>query len=109
MKYIDTVLWNIGANLPGVVPEIGKGKRKCEDGELSKQKRPLLKEEPCCCGDRTRTDDLWVMSPTSYHCSTPRCFVGAKVLFFGKPANSFGYFYKNIFFATFAHSFFVCA
>ena len=22
-------------------------------------------------GDRTRTDDLWVMSPTSYHCSTP--------------------------------------
>ncbi len=24
-----------------------------------------------CSGDRTRTDDLRVMSPTSYHCSTP--------------------------------------
>ena len=31
------------------------------------------------CGDRTRTCDLWVMSPTSYHCSTPRSFVPAKV------------------------------
>ena len=31
------------------------------------------------CGDRTRTCDLWVMSPTSYHCSTPRSFVSAKV------------------------------
>ncbi len=31
-------------------------------------------------GDRTRTCDLWVMSPTSYHCSTPRChFRGAKL------------------------------
>ena len=27
---------------------------------------------PFSCGDRTRTYDLWVMSPTSYHCSTPR-------------------------------------
>ena len=25
------------------------------------------------CGERIRTNDLWVMSPTSYHCSTPRC------------------------------------
>ena len=25
-----------------------------------------------CCGGRIRTYDLWVMSPTSYHCSTPR-------------------------------------
>ena len=25
-----------------------------------------------CCGGRIRTSDLWVMSPTSYHCSTPR-------------------------------------
>ena len=24
-----------------------------------------------CSGGRTRTPDLWVMSPTSYHCSTP--------------------------------------
>ena len=29
-------------------------------------------------GGQTRTDDLWVMSPTSCHCSTPR-FAGAKV------------------------------
>ncbi len=26
-------------------------------------------------GGRTRTYDLWVMSPTSYHCSTPRCYL----------------------------------
>ncbi len=27
----------------------------------------------CCCGGRrTRTSDLWVMSPTSCHCSIPR-------------------------------------
>ena len=30
-------------------------------------------------GSRTRTCDLWVMSPTSYHCSIPRCFGSAKV------------------------------
>ena len=24
------------------------------------------------CGGPIRTNDLWVMSPTSYHCSTPR-------------------------------------
>ena len=27
-----------------------------------------------CGGSQTRTDDLWVMSPTSYHCSIPRYF-----------------------------------
>ena len=27
------------------------------------------------CGGRIRTYDLWVMSPTSYHCSTPRYVV----------------------------------
>ena len=34
-----------------------------------------------CGGGQTRTDDLWVMSPTSYHCSTPR-FACAKVTLF---------------------------
>ena len=34
------------------------------------------------CGGPTRTNDLWVMSPTSYHCSTPRYFVSAKILLF---------------------------
>ena len=29
---------------------------------------------PLSCGGPIRTNDLWVMSPTSYHCSTPRCF-----------------------------------
>ena len=36
----------------------------------------------CSCGERIRTNDLWVMSPTSYHCSTPRCFDDAKVVLF---------------------------
>ena len=35
-----------------------------------------------CCGSWTRTNDLRVMSPTSYHCSIPRCFVSAKVILF---------------------------
>jgi hypothetical protein len=30
-----------------------------------------------CSGGRIRTSDLWVMSPTSYHCSTPQC--GCKI------------------------------
>ena len=28
-----------------------------------------------CCGARTRTWDLLVMSQASYHCSTPRCYI----------------------------------
>ena len=31
-------------------------------------------------GGWTRTNDLQVMSLASYHCSTPRCFLNAKVL-----------------------------
>ncbi len=40
-------------------------------------------------GGRTRTYDLWVMSPTSYHCSTPRCIVSAKVACFRAFVNRF--------------------
>ena len=32
-------------------------------------------------GSQTRTDDLWVMSPTSCHCSIPQ-FASAKVVLF---------------------------
>lgn len=32
-------------------------------------------------GSQTRTDDLWVMSPTSCHCSIPQ-FASAKVMLF---------------------------
>ncbi len=46
------------------------------------------------CGERIRTNDLWVMSPTSYHCSTPRCFDGAKVLLFLYNANFLGDFFS---------------
>ena len=46
-------------------------------GERAHEKRKRLslrKKQPLnCCGGKTRTYDLWVMSPTSYHCSTPRC------------------------------------
>ena len=45
----------------GVRFERGKIKKDCNIQSL------------CSCGSRIRTDDLWVMSPTSYHCSTPRC------------------------------------
>ena len=33
-----------------------------------------------CSGGRIRTSDLWVMSPTSYHCSTPQ-YRGANVVY----------------------------
>ena len=48
--------------------EEGSERMKNEKGCLFEKKQPL-----CCCGGKTRTYDLWVMSPTSYHCSTPRC------------------------------------
>jgi hypothetical protein len=41
-----------------------------------------------CCGGRTRTYDLWVMSPTSYHCSTPR-FRDAKIGIISDSAKNF--------------------
>ena len=44
-----------------------------------KRRTPMRNASIISCGDRTRTCDLWVMSPTSYHCSTPRSFVPAKV------------------------------
>ena len=64
--------------------KIGKKKlhsvRRLLDGEvgserMKKKKRlSLRKKQPLNgCGGKTRTYDLWVMSPTSYHCSTPRC------------------------------------
>ncbi len=34
------------------------------------------------CGGLTRTDDLWVMSPTSYQLLHSAMFVGTKVLLF---------------------------
>ena len=39
-----------------------------------------------CSGGRIRTSDLWVMSPTSYHCSTPQ-YVRAKIIFLREMAN----------------------
>ena len=44
-------------------------------GEELKKKnlRSWRTEGLLSCGGKTRTYDLWVMSPTSYHCSTPRC------------------------------------
>ncbi len=37
-----------------------------------------LRADYLCCGGRIRTYDLWVMSPTSYHCSTPRYLLHCK-------------------------------
>ena len=36
-------------------------------------KKPGSRARAFCCGGRIRTFGLWVMSPTSYRCSTPRC------------------------------------
>ena len=44
-------------------------------------------------GGRTRTNDLQVMSLASYHCSTPRCFATAKLLFFFELAIAFAFFF----------------
>ena len=39
---------------------------------MFKPKTPISGRLEYSCGDRTRTCDLRVMSPTSCHCSTPR-------------------------------------
>ena len=69
-------------------PDVGQSATGCGGGaELSgvvarqkspvKAKAPAVKPGPSCCGfgsgGWTRTNDLRVMSPTSCHCSTPRC------------------------------------
>ena len=48
---------------------------------LPKQSTGTLTAPVLCFGSggRIRTSDLRVMSPTSYHCSTPRCIEGAKI------------------------------
>ena len=40
-------------------------------------------------GSQTRTDDLWVMSPTSCHCSIPQ-FASAKVMLFADMSSHLG-------------------
>jgi hypothetical protein len=48
-----------------------------------KKEKLLIKndeESSFCSGGRIRTSDLWVMSPTSYHCSTPQ-YRGANVVY----------------------------
>ena len=40
------------------------------------------------CGGSTRTNDLWVMSPTSYHCSTPR-YRTAKIIQYARISKFF--------------------
>ena len=42
-------------------------------GREIKQKEERKKSLLNSSGGRDRTSGLWVMSPTSYHCSTPRC------------------------------------
>ena len=64
-------------------------RRRHEEPQLSttyihnkkKLARKYIEPVLTCGGGQTRTDDLWVMSPTSYHCSTPR-FACAKVTLF---------------------------
>ena len=53
------------------------------------EKRGFIRSLYLSSGGRTRTYDLWVMSPTSYHCSTPRCFNNAKLLLFFYSAKFF--------------------
>ncbi len=65
-----------------------------------------------CSGGRIRTSDLWVMSPTSYHCSTPqfRCKVNICkpnnkfVAIFLSHGNSFAYFYEIVALLFISHS-----
>jgi hypothetical protein len=48
--------------------------RPSKRGSVHKQKSPgaFAPTLLTCSGGRIRTSDLWVMSPTSYHCSTPQ-------------------------------------
>ena len=81
---LDNELWSMGIDLwlawnsamrsgikfrcPFVKASTGVGR-----GWAWAQKKTLDERVLIGGGGQTRTDDLWVMSPTSYHCSTPRC------------------------------------
>ena len=45
----------------------------CRDSVGKKLEAAMELQPLFSSGSQTRTDDLWVMSPTSYHCSIPRC------------------------------------
>ena len=50
-------------------------RRTCLCRAYLKDERPTKWWASLSGGSRIRTYDLWVMSPTSYLCSIPRCFV----------------------------------
>ena len=69
LKMITEILSYFLSTLPKTgVPEV----LELMQIHKKKEKRLLLF---LSCGGPIRTNDLWVMSPTSYHCSTPRCFL----------------------------------
>ena len=67
-------------------PRIRRGKRygsaTRERGQKTKKKKAPFVDAFCrSCGSRTRTSDLWVMSPTSYQLLHPAMFFrGAKIV-----------------------------
>ncbi len=61
------------------------------------KKEELKKFLSDSCGGRIRTNDLWVMSPTSYHCSTPRCVCDCKdTTFFRFAKIVTAYFFRQV-------------
>src|SRR5205823_4864580 len=67
-----------------------------------KWKGPFLRNGPGS-GEWIRTTDLRVMSPTSYHCSTPRRPRSSIPRFFAGPQAFLGWFACFLIFVLFAH------
>src|SRR3989442_15892567 len=55
-------------------------------GNRTEKKGTLRREH--CCGGKIRTSGLWVMSPTSYRCSTPRSHLTPTVALQRSPKNN---------------------
>src|SRR5437899_4036910 len=55
-------------------------------GNRTEKKETLRREH--CCGGKIRTSGLWVMSPTSYRCSTPHDYVTPTVALQRSPKNN---------------------
>ena len=53
-------------------PHVALWRFEYREQDITKKGDGLYDISFLCCGSWTRTNDLRVMSPTSYHCSIPR-------------------------------------
>ena len=60
-------------SIPSLYPSRRRGERAGLTASQREHQQTLTYQAALGSGGRIRTYDLWVMSPTSCHCSTPHC------------------------------------